>query len=69
MIDLHAWNLYIILINNVYKRHVGIDTGVKLSKLKIFSKCYFNGIKIVTAFKCIFEETRPKLSVNFGNIS
>ena len=34
-----------------------------------FSPCYFNGIKIVTAFKCIFEETVPKLSVNFGNHS
>ena len=32
-----------------------------------FSPCYFNGIKIATAFKCIFEETMQKLSVNFGN--
>ena len=32
-----------------------------------FSPCYFNGIKIVTAFKCYFKETMPKLSVNFGN--
>ena len=24
-------------------------------------------IKIETAFKCVFEETVPKLSVNFGN--
>ena len=32
-----------------------------------FSPRYFNGIKIVTALKCIFEETMPKLSVNFGN--
>ena len=31
-----------------------------------FSPRYFNGIKIVTAFKCIFEETMSKLSVNFG---
>ena len=32
-----------------------------------FSPRYFNGTTIVTAFKCIFEETMPKLSVNFGN--
>ena len=32
-----------------------------------FSPRYFNGIKIVTAFKCIFEETVPKLSFNFRN--
>ena len=32
-----------------------------------FSQCYFNGIKIGTAFKCIFEEMVLKLSVNFGN--
>ena len=32
-----------------------------------FSPCCFNGIKIGTAFKCIFEETVPKLSVNGGN--
>ena len=28
---------------------------------------YYNGTKIVTVFKCIFEETVPKLTVNFGN--
>ena len=32
-----------------------------------FSPRYFDGIKIVTAFKYIFKETMPKLSVNFGN--
>ena len=32
-----------------------------------FSPCYFNGIKIEIALKCIFEETVPKLSENFGN--
>ena len=32
-----------------------------------FSSRYFNGIKIVTTFKCIFEATVPKLLVNFGN--
>ena len=31
-----------------------------------FSPRYFNGVKIGT-LKCIFEETVPKLSVNFGN--
>ena len=31
-----------------------------------FSPRYFNGIKIVSTFKYIFEETMPKLSVNFG---
>ena len=30
---------------------------------------FFSGMKIVTAFKCIFEETKPKLSVNFGNLN
>ena len=30
-----------------------------------FSPHYFIWIEIVTAFKCIFEETMPKLSVNF----
>ena len=32
-----------------------------------FSPRYFNGIKIETAFKCIFEETMLLLSENFGN--
>ena len=32
-----------------------------------FSPRYFNGIKMVTYFKCIFEEIMPKLSVNFVN--
>ena len=32
-----------------------------------FSPRYFNGIKIATAFKYIFKDTMPKLSVNFGN--
>ena len=32
-----------------------------------FSPRYFNGVRIGTAFKCIFEETVPKLSVAFGN--
>ena len=30
-----------------------------------FAPHYFNVIKIVTTFKCFFEETIPKLSVNF----
>ena len=38
------------------------------NKLNVpFSPHYFNGIKIVTAFNYIFEETMPNLSVNFGN--
>ena len=38
------------------------------NKLNVpFFPRYFNGIKIVTAFKCIFEETMPKMLVNFGN--
>ena len=41
-----------------------IDTGVKQSEHTIFHHV----IKIVIASKCIFEETLPKLSVNFGNI-
>ena len=53
--------------HNVCKRHVSINTGFKQTKRVIFSPCYFNGIKIVTAFKCIFEETVPKLLVNFRN--
>ena len=49
------------------KCHVAIDTGVKQTKRTIFSVRYFSGIEIVIAFKCIFEETMPKLSVNFGD--
>ena len=33
----------------------------------LFSPRYFSGIKIVTVFTCIFEETMPQLSVNFRN--
>ena len=51
---------------NVYKRHISIDTGFKRTECPIFPR-YSNGIKIGTAFKCIFEETLPKLLVNFGN--
>ena len=32
-----------------------------------FSPRYFIGSKIATAFKCSFEETMPKLSVNFDS--
>ena len=40
----------------------------QIDKLVIpFLSTLFNGMKIVTVFKCIFEETVPKLSVNFGN--
>ena len=52
--------------HNICKRHVAIDTGVKQTEHTIFP-FYFNGTKIVTAFKCVFEVTMPKLSVNFEN--
>ena len=52
--------------HNVCKRHIAIGTDVKLVSYH-FPPRYFNGIELVTAFKCIFEETMPKLSVNFGN--
>ena len=47
--------------------YVAIGTGFKQTELTIFSPRYFNGIKISTAFKCILEEKKIKLSVNFGN--
>ena len=53
--------------HNVCNRRVATDTGFKQTERTIFFPCYFNGIKIVTAFKYIFEETMPKLSVNFRN--
>ena len=38
------------------------------NKLKVpYFSIYFNRIKIVTAFKCIFEQTVPKFLENFGN--
>ena len=62
-------NEYDIIVRAIrwYKRHVAIDTDFKQIERTIFLPRYFNGIKIVTAFKRIFEETLPKLSVNFGN--
>ena len=54
--------------HNVCKCHFSIDTGFKQTEHTIFSPRYFNGIKIVAVFT-IFEETVPKLSVNFGNHS
>ena len=53
--------------HNICNRHVAIDTEVKQTERTSFSIRYFNGIKIVTAFKCNFEETMPKLSFNLGN--
>ena len=55
--------------HNVCKRHVSIDTSFKQTERTIPPPRYFNGIKIVTAFKCIFGEkkTVQKLSVYFGN--
>ena len=49
--------------HNVCKRQVAIDTGVR----KKNAPCYFNGIKITTVFKCIFEETMQKLLLNFDS--
>ena len=49
--------------HNVCIRHLSIDTGFKQTEHAI-SPCYFIGVKIETALKCIFEETVPKFSVN-----
>ena len=48
--------------HNVCKRHVTIDTGVKQTERTIFLHvtCYFNRIRIVNVFKCIFEEIVPQ---------
>ena len=54
--------------HNVCKRHVAIDTALVSNKLNVlyhFSPRYVNGIKMVNAFKYIFDETLPKLSVEF----
>ena len=53
--------------HNVCNCHVAIDTRFQTNSTYHFSPFYLNGIKIVTAFKYNFEETMPKLSVNFGN--
>ena len=55
--------------HNVCKRHVSNDTGFKQTERAIFLHVISNWITIGTAFKCIFEETMRKLSVNFGNRS
>ena len=44
-----------------------IDTGVEQNERTFFLSTLFQWVKIVTAFKCTFEETMPKLSVNFEN--
>ena len=49
--------------HNVYA-NVTFPLTLVSSKLnQHFSPYYFNGIKIGTAFKCLFEETVPKLSI------
>ena len=53
--------------HNVCKRHFAIDTGVKQTERTFSLHVISIGIKIVTAFKYILEETMPKLLVNFGN--
>ena len=48
--------------------NVTLPLALVSNKLNVpFSPCYFNGIKSATSFKCIFEETMTKLSVNFRN--
>ena len=59
--------MYTLKLHNVYKRHIAIDTSFKQTERTISFPRYFNGIKIVHPFKCLFEETVPKLPVNFGN--
>ena len=39
-----------------FRKQVAIDAGVKQTERAIF----IHGIKIVTSFKCISEETMPK---------
>ena len=52
----------IVKRHNVCKRHVAIDPGFKQTERTIFSTVInFNGIKIVTAFKYIFEEINSQL--------
>ena len=53
--------------HNVCKRHVSNDTGSKQIERAIFPMLFQWDKKIGTAFKCILEETMPKLSLNFGN--
>ena len=56
--------------HNVCKRHVARCQWhwCQTNWTYHFSPRYFKGIRIETALKCsIFEETMPKLSVNFGN--
>ena len=54
--------------NVIMYANVTLPSTLVSNKLIVpFSPRYFNGIKIVTAFKYIFEETMPKLSVNFEN--
>ena len=54
--------------HTVCKRHVAIGMALVSNKLNVsFSPRYVSGIKIVTAFKCIFDKAMPKLSVSFRN--
>ena len=61
---LEQWN--VIMYANVT---LPIDTGFKQKETYSFSPWNFNGIKIITAFKYIFQGTMPKLSVNMEIIS
>ena len=53
--------------HNVCQRHGFLDTSFKQTERAILLHVIPNGLRNGTAFKCIFEETVPKLSVNFGN--
>ena len=52
--------------HNACKRHGFLDTGFTQTQRAVFSTlCRWD--KNETAFKCLFEETVPKSSVNFVN--
>ena len=54
--------------NVILYANVTLPLSLVSNKLNLpFFSTLFQWIKIVTASKCTFEETMPKLSVNFGN--
>ena len=58
---------YVKMWNVIMYANVTFPLTLVSNKVNVPFFCYFIGVKIGTAFKCIFEETLPKLSVNFGN--
>ena len=64
----HIYSNTSVKRHNVCKRHRTFLLTPVSNKLNapFFSPRYFNRIKIENAFKCIFEETVPKLSAKFG---